>query len=257
MAIRTNTNTDSLNSLNALRRNQGLLSKAFERLSSGLRINSAADDAAGLSISSRFGAQIRGLNQAIRNTSDGVSLTQTTDAALGNSGEALQRIRELAVQAANGTLSDADRDAIQSEVSQLQDELDRIGETTTFNGRKLLDGSAGPQSFQVGANANESVSVPGVDARSTALGRAATVQGGAEAILQPRAHQGAGQAGHDGHRRLGVHRQRARQRDLGGPGHQRQRGPDRRTGHGPGGRGHRRRRAGRSPRLEQPAHHQR
>jgi flagellin len=179
MAIRTNTNTDSLNSLNALRRNQGLLSKAFERLSSGLRINSAADDAAGLSISSRFGAQIRGLNQAIRNTSDGVSLTQTADAALGNSGEALQRIRELAVQAANGTLSDADRDAIQSEVSQLQDELDRIGETTTFNGRKLLDGSAGPQSFQVGANANETVSVPGVDARSRSLGRAATVQGGA------------------------------------------------------------------------------
>lgn len=178
MAIRTNTNKDALNSINALRRNQGQLTKAFERLSSGLRINSAADDAAGLAISSRFNAQIRGVNQAIRNTSDGISMSQTAESALGNSSDLLQRMRELSIQSANGTLTDSDREAIQSEVSQLQDELDRIGETTTFNGRKLLDGSGGPQSFQVGANANEAVSVNGVDARAGSLGRAATTQGG-------------------------------------------------------------------------------
>jgi flagellin len=179
MTLRINTNKDSLNSLNSLQRNQGLLNKAFQRLSSGLRINSAADDAAGLAISQRFTSQVRGLTQAIRNASDGVSLTQTADAALGGSEDVLQRIRELSVQAANGTLTNDDRKSIQAEVSQLQDELDRIGETTTFNGKKLLDGSGGSQSFQVGANANETVSTPTVDVRSGSIGRAAVVTSGA------------------------------------------------------------------------------
>lgn len=179
MTLRINTNKDSLNSLNSLQRNQGLLNKAFQRLSSGLRINSAADDAAGLAISQRFTSQVRGLTQAIRNASDGVSLTQTADAALGGTEDVLQRIRELSVQAANGTLTSDDRKSIQAEVSQLQDELDRIGETTTFNGKKLLDGSGGSQSFQVGANANETVSTPTVDVRSGSIGRAAVVTSGA------------------------------------------------------------------------------
>ncbi len=179
MTLRINTNKDSLNSLNSLQRNQGLLNKAFQRLSSGLRINSAADDAAGLAISQRFTSQVRGLTQAIRNASDGVSLTQTADAALGGSEDVLQRIRELSVQAANGTLTNDDRKSIQAEVSQLQDELDRIGETTTFNGKKLLDGSGGNQSFQVGANANETVSTPTVDVRAGSIGRAAVVTSGA------------------------------------------------------------------------------
>ena len=179
MPLSINTNSGSLNSLNALTRNQGLLTKAFQRLSSGLRINSAADDAAGLAISSRFTSQVRGLTQAIRNASDGVSLTQTADSALGNSQESLQRIRELSVQAANGTLTDSDRQSIQDEVSQLQDELTRIGDTTTFNGKKILDGSGGNTAFQVGANANETVSTPSVDVRAGSVGRAAQATGGA------------------------------------------------------------------------------
>lgn len=178
MTLRINTNKESLNSLGALQRNQGLLNKAFQRLSSGLRINSAADDAAGLAISQRFTSQVRGLTQAIRNASDGVSLTQTADAALGNSQDVLQRIRELSVQAANGTLTDQDRQSIQAEVDQLTDELDRIGGTTTFNGKKLLDGSGGNQSFQVGANANETVSTPSIDVRASSIGRAAIVTSG-------------------------------------------------------------------------------
>lgn len=173
MALRINTNNDSLNSLNSLRRNQASLGKAFQRLSSGQRINSAADDAAGLAISSRFTSQIRGLSQAIRNAGDGVSLTQTADSALGNTEDALQRIRELSVQAANGTLTDADRGAIQAEVGQLTDELDRIGATTSFNGKKLLDGSSTSLTFQVGSDANQTVSVAGTDVRSASIGRAA------------------------------------------------------------------------------------
>jgi flagellin len=178
MTLRINTNKESLNSLGSLQRNQGLLNKAFQRLSSGLRINSAADDAAGLAISQRFTSQVRGLNQAIRNANDGVSLTQTADAALGSSQDALQRIRELSVQAANGTLTDQDRQSIQAEVDQLTDELDRIGATTTFNGKKLLDGSGGSQSFQIGANPNETVSTPSIDVRSGSIGRAAITTSG-------------------------------------------------------------------------------
>ncbi len=175
--MRINTNTRSLNAIRQQNSTQKLLGKAFQKLSSGLRINSAADDAAGLAISNRFTSQTRGLNQAIRNANDGVSLVQTAEGALQSVTDNLQRIRELSIQAANGTLNDADRGAIQSEIDQLSSEIERIGDTTTFNGRKLLDGSEGPQSFQVGANANETISVGRIDARASTLGAAAFADG--------------------------------------------------------------------------------
>lgn len=175
--MRINTNTKSLNAIRQQNQNKKLLGLAFQKLSSGLRINSAADDAAGLAISNRFTAQTRGLNQAIRNANDGISLTQTAEGALQSVTDNLQRIRELSIQAANGTLNDADREAIQAEISQLGSEIERIGETTTFNGKKLLDGSGGPQSFQVGANSRETITVGSVDARASRLGSAAFADG--------------------------------------------------------------------------------
>jgi flagellin len=138
MGLGINTNVPSLNAQRNLNASQSTLGKALQRLSSGLRINSAADDAAGLAISERFTTQIRGLNQAVRNANDGISMLQTTDAALGSVTQNLQRIRELAVQAANPTNSTSDRAAIQQEVQQLTAEVDRIGRTTSFNGRSLF-----------------------------------------------------------------------------------------------------------------------
>lgn len=132
---------------------------ALERLSSGLRINTAKDDAAGLAISERFTAQIKGLQQAKRNANDGVSLAQTAEGSLGETSKLLQRMRELAVQSANGTNSATDRAALQSEVNQLKSEIDRITTATQFNGQKLLDGTFTNKNFQVGANANETVSI--------------------------------------------------------------------------------------------------
>ena len=171
--MRINTNTRSLNAIRQQNSTQKLLGKAFQRLSSGLRINQAADDAAGLAISSRFTSQTRGLNQAIRNANDGISLVQTAEGALSSVTDNLQRIRELSIQAANGTLNDQDRGAIQAEIDQLTSEIERIGETTTFNGKKLLDGTSGLQNFQVGANARETITVGSVDARASTLGAAA------------------------------------------------------------------------------------
>jgi len=138
MSLGINTNVASLNAQRNLNASQSVLGKALQRLSSGLRINSAADDAAGLAIAGRMTTQINGLNQAVRNANDGVSLLQTTDAALGTVSQALQRIRELAVQAANSTNSDSDRAALQQEVSQLTAEVDRVGRTTSFNGQKVF-----------------------------------------------------------------------------------------------------------------------
>src|SRR5688572_3569687 len=132
MALSLNTNVASLNAQRNLNASQGTLSKALQRLSSGLRINSAVDDAAGLAISERMTTQVRGLNQAMRNANDGISLLQTTDAALGTVTDSLRRIRELAVQAANATNSDSDRAALQQEIAQLTAEVDRVGRTTTF-----------------------------------------------------------------------------------------------------------------------------
>jgi len=138
MSLGVNTNVASLNAQRNLNGSQTVLGKAIQRLSSGLRINSAADDAAGLAISDRFTTQISGLNQAVRNSNDGISMLQTADGALSTVSTSLQRIRELAVQAANATNSDSDKQALQQEISQLTAEVDRVGRTTTFNGQKLF-----------------------------------------------------------------------------------------------------------------------
>jgi flagellin len=157
MAATINTNINSVTAQRNLGTSQASLSQAIQRLSSGLRINSAKDDAAGLSISERFTSQIRGLNQAARNANDGISLAQTAEGALGASNTILQRIRELAVQSANATNSASDRAALNQEVGQLSSELNRIAKTTQFNGQNLLDGSFGSADFQVGANANQTI----------------------------------------------------------------------------------------------------
>jgi flagellin len=166
-----NTNIASLNAQRNLNKSQGMLSTSLQRLSSGMRINSAKDDAAGLAISERFTAQIRGLNQAARNSNDGISLAQTGEGALGEVTNNLQRIRELAVQAANATNSASDRIAMQQEVSQLINEIDRVATTSNFNGVQLLDGPFTGQTFQVGANVGETISVASiVDATKAGLG---------------------------------------------------------------------------------------
>src|SRR5690606_11410122 len=144
-------NVASLNSQRNLNTSQSQLTTSLQRLSSGLRINSAKDDAAGLAISQRFTTQIRGMDQAARNANDGISLAQTAEGAMGEIGNNLQRIRELAVQSANATNSSDDRAALQKEVTQLLSEIDRVADTTNFNNTKLLDGSFTTQSFQVGA----------------------------------------------------------------------------------------------------------
>ncbi|MBS1189597.1 MAG: flgL [Rhodocyclaceae bacterium] len=157
MAQVINTNVQSLNAQRNMSTSQNSLATSLQRLSSGLRINSAKDDAAGLAISERFTAQIRGLDQARRNANDGISLSQTAEGALQSSGDVLQRIRELAVQSSNATNSASDRQALNAEVTQLTAELDRIAKTTEFNGQKLLDGSLGSATFQVGANAGQTI----------------------------------------------------------------------------------------------------
>lgn len=159
MAMTINTNIQSLNAQRNLGASQSSLSTSMQRLSSGLRINSAKDDAAGMAIAERMSAQIRGLNQAQRNANDGVSMAQTAEGALGTIGGNLQRIRELAVQSRNATNSTEDRAALQKEVVQLKEEIDRVASTTTFNGTKLLDGSFTEKSFQVGANLGERISI--------------------------------------------------------------------------------------------------
>ena len=154
-----NTNVASLNAQRNLNGTQNSMQTAIQRLSTGLRINSAKDDAAGLSIASRFTSQIRGLTQAARNANDGISLAQTAEGALATSSDILQRIRELAVQSANASNSAGDRSALNSEVQQLTQELQRISTTTQFNGQNLLDGSFTTATFQVGANANQTILV--------------------------------------------------------------------------------------------------
>lgn len=167
MALTVNTNIASLTAQRNLTSSQNMLSSSLERLSSGLRINSAKDDAAGLAISERFTAQIRGLNQGVRNANDGISLAQTAEGALKEVTSNLQRIRELAVQSANSTNSASDRTALQEEVSQLVAEIDRVASNTTFNGTKLLDGSFTSKAFQVGANAGETVTISSIASSAT------------------------------------------------------------------------------------------
>ena len=166
-----NTNISSLTAQRNANRTQNDLSTAIQRLSSGLRINSAKDDAAGLAISDRMTAQIRGTNQAARNANDGISLAQVAEGALGSITGNLQRMRELAVQSANATNSASDRAALQQEVAQLTTEIDRVATQTQFNGLNLLDGTFTAQQFQVGANAGQTITIAGIaSARSAALG---------------------------------------------------------------------------------------
>jgi flagellin len=172
-----NTNIMSLNSQRNLNTSQTSLQTALQRLSSGLRINSAKDDAAGLAISERFSTQIRGLNQAMRNANDGISLAQTAEGALGEVTNNLQRIRELAVQAANATNSSSDRAALDQEVQQRLAEIDRIASQTNFNGQKILDGTFGTAAFQVGANVGETISVNlAQSTKITSMGQIATTR---------------------------------------------------------------------------------
>jgi len=170
MASVINTNVASLNAQRNLSTSQSSLNTSIQRLSSGLRINSAKDDAAGLAISDRMSSQIRGMNQATRNANDGVSMAQTAEGALSSSGDILQRIRELAVQSSNSSNSTSDRKALQTEVTQLTSELNRIAGTTEFNGQKLLDGTSGTSNFQVGANANQLISMSGANFSTSVYG---------------------------------------------------------------------------------------
>lgn len=165
-----NTNIMSLNSQRNLNTSQESMRVSLQRLSSGLRINSAKDDAAGLAISERFTAQIRGLNQAARNANDAISLSQTAEGALGEAGNNLQRIRELSIQSANATNSASDRLALQAEVGQLVSELDRIATSAEFNGQKLLDGTFGTAVYQVGANANQTIATTTANFRTNQYG---------------------------------------------------------------------------------------
>ncbi len=178
MSAVINTNIASLNAQRNLSASQSALSTSLQRLSSGLRINSAKDDAAGLAISERFSSQINGLNQAARNANDGISLAQTGEAALGEITSNLQRIRELAVQSANSTNSASDRLAIDQEVQQLLAEIDRTSTQTSFNGQKILDGSFGNATFQVGANAGETIGLTlSTSTRTNAIGGIASTTG--------------------------------------------------------------------------------
>lgn len=170
MASVINTNVASLNSQRNLSTSQASLNTSIQRLSSGLRINSAKDDAAGLAISDRMNSQIKGMTQATRNANDGVSMAQTAEGALSSSGDILQRIRELAVQSSNSSNSASDRKALQTEVTQLTSELNRIANTTEFNGQKLMDGSMGTANFQVGANAGQLISMNGSNFTTSTYG---------------------------------------------------------------------------------------
>ncbi|WP_338805066.1 flagellin [Xenorhabdus griffiniae] len=159
MASVINTNYSSLLAQNNLTRSKGTLGSAIERLSSGLRINSAKDDAAGQAIANRFTANVKGLNQAARNANDGISIAQTTEGALNEINNNLQRIRELAVQSTNGTNSESDKKSIQEEVTQRLEEIDRISKQTQFNGVKVLSGEVTKMKVQVGANDGETIDV--------------------------------------------------------------------------------------------------
>jgi flagellin len=170
MAAIINTNISSLTAQRNQGASQASLNTAIQRLSSGLRINSAKDDAAGLAISERFTSQIRGLNQAARNANDGISLAQVAEGAMGSASAILQRVRELAVQSANASNSASDRQALNQEVGQLVAELDRIAQTTEFNGQKILDGTFGTAQFQVGANSGQVIVAATANLRTSVYG---------------------------------------------------------------------------------------
>ena len=180
MVMSVNTNISSLNAQKNLAASQSKLATAIERLSSGMRINSAKDDAAGLAISTRFTTQINGLNQAVSNANDGISLAQTTESALNEVTNNMQRIRTLAVQSANATNSDSDRAALDAEVQQRLAEITRIATQTTFNGRHVLDGNFGSAAFQIGANVGETISVDlSQGVKASQIGKVATASSSA------------------------------------------------------------------------------
>lgn len=191
MGMFINTNVASINGQRNLNKSTESLTTSMQRLSSGLRINSAKDDAAGMQIANRLTSQVNGLNVAVRNANDGISMAQTAEGALQESTNILQRMRDLAIQSANGTYSDGDRAALQEEVVQLQRELDRIAESTTFGDRKLLDGSFGTEAFQVGAKSFETINVSigsfkaevmGAEAQELARTGSASAAGGLSVI---------------------------------------------------------------------------
>ena len=170
MALGINTNASALNAQRGLVSSQDNLNTAMQRLTTGLRINSAKDDSAGLAIADRMTAQVRGLNQGVRNANDGISLAQTAEGALQESTNILQRMRELSVQSANDTNTGTDRTSLQKEVGQLQQELNRIANTTAFNGKTLLDGTFSAQKFQVGANSSQTIQVSMGSAQASSIG---------------------------------------------------------------------------------------
>jgi len=181
MTLSINTNIASIDAQRNLSSSQASLATSMQRLSSGLRINSAKDDAAGLAIAERMNSQVRGMNVAIRNSNDGISLSQTADGALAQVGNSLQRMRELAVQARNSTNSSSDKDSLNKEFSQLQSEIQRVLGGTTFNGKAILGSDAGTLNFQVGANTttNDTVAISTTnmtqDAKITAVTGSASV----------------------------------------------------------------------------------
>jgi len=180
MAQTINTNIMSLTAQRNLSRSQGSMATAMQRLGSGLRVNSARDDAAGLAIAERMNTQVRGMNVAIRNANDGISLAQTAEGGLNEIGNMLQRMRELAVQSANGTNSSGDRENLNVEYAALAAEVLRIGTTTQFNSKLILDSSAATFAFQVGANAGETLSITTADLGATSAitdATSATVSG--------------------------------------------------------------------------------
>ena len=182
MAQSINTNVASLSAQRYLNRNQADMTTAINRLSSGLRINSAKDDAAGMTLAERMTTQIRGLNVASRNANDAIALAQTAEAAMGSVASALQRIRELAVQSANASYSDTDRSTMNREARELIEEVKRVSTNTAFNGVNLLDGSFKNQQFQIGANSGQTLNLPSLaDARVTSLGRSAVALDGTSA----------------------------------------------------------------------------
>ena len=178
-----NTNISSIVTRSFLNSNQAGLEKAMERLSSGKRINSAADDAAGLSITTRMYTQTRGKEVAMRNANDGISLIQTAESSLGSISNILQRMRELAVQADNGTYSSTDKDALQSEMAQLVSEIKNIAENTHFNGIKLLDGLGGPVGLHIGDGASDTLSFNLMNAKTDTIGGYSTTLAGASTTL--------------------------------------------------------------------------
>ena len=177
MTMSVNTNIISLNAQRNLTTSQSALATSMQRLSSGLRVNSAKDDAAGLAIAERMKAQVKGMNVAVRNANDGISLAQTAEGALANVGDSLQRMRELAVQASNSTNSNSDKNSLDKEFGELAKEIQRVLGGTTFNGKAIIGSQAGSLTFQVGANTSSNDTIDITTTNMTSLASITTVAG--------------------------------------------------------------------------------